>query len=60
MERGGSFWIGDRPKKSGIITFSLPDGEVTLRNIVGNTRIQVTMQDGKPFFEVNTAVSGTD
>jgi spore germination protein KC len=44
--------------KAGTITFSLPDGEVTLRNIVGNTQIQVTMQDNKPFFKVNTAVKG--
>jgi spore germination protein KC len=44
--------------KSGLITFSVPDGELTLRNIVGHTRIKVTMQDDKPFFEVNTAIQG--
>ncbi len=46
-------------EKSGLITFNLPNGQITLRNVSGKPQIKVRLQHGRPFFEVKIKVQGS-
>ncbi|HEX3046409.1 MAG TPA: Ger(x)C family spore germination protein [Bacillota bacterium] len=53
------FGLATGIKKAGVMAFSVPDGEVALRHVHGNSRINVKLQQGKPFFEIETNVQGS-
>lgn len=45
-------------RKSGLMTFAIPGGEFTLRNVRGSTKIRVDLEQGRPVFMLETIVRG--
>lgn len=45
-------------QKSGLMTFNIPGGKLSLRNVHGKTKIKVNMEHRRPFFKIETVVYG--